>query len=228
MNHGGGGGGPLQQWEELRKRARQLEAEVDGKLVSYNRISVSQNGEAAASSLSGELETLLLQLSEVNEQMGHCVRDIGPGDGQRLSHVLQRHRELLHDYDKEFRKIKSNIKEQLEREDLLHSVRQDIGEYRTAATSRMDPLLRERGAATNSLRGADQIMQGAATTLEALKGQRQLYSSIAVKLSTFTSKLPSIDSLIGKVQRRKKVESIILAMVVAVCACTIIYFAVLR
>ena len=29
------------------------------------------------------------------------------------SHVLQRHRELLHEYEKEFRKIKANIKEQV-------------------------------------------------------------------------------------------------------------------
>ena len=32
----------LQQWEELRKRARQLEADVDGKLIAYNRMSISQ------------------------------------------------------------------------------------------------------------------------------------------------------------------------------------------
>ena len=37
----------------------------------------------------------------------------------------------------------------------------------------MDPLLRERAAATGSLRGADNILSGAASTLEALKGQRQ-------------------------------------------------------
>jgi hypothetical protein len=30
-------------------------------------------------------------------------------------HVLQRHRELLHEYEKECRKIKANIREQRER-----------------------------------------------------------------------------------------------------------------
>jgi len=52
-------------------------------------------------------------------------------------------------------------------------VRQDIGEFRSSAGTRMDPLLRERAAATGSLRGADNILSGAASTLEALKGQRQ-------------------------------------------------------
>jgi hypothetical protein len=175
--------------QELRKRARQLEAEIDGKLVNYNRISVAQvfhrgsiagrvarvplrvragravqrvpappsqtrlnsrgragggrrTGHAAltrarpgrtvtprrprsqrssrpsfcrcaaaparpSAQRRGVTRARRAQLSEVNEQMGHCVGDIGAGDGQRLGHVLQRHRELLHDYDKEFRKVRA-------------------------------------------------------------------------------------------------------------------------
>eukprot|EP00960_Hanusia_phi_P027229 746706-Hanusia_phi.AAC.3 len=136
----------LQQWEELRKRARQLEADVDGKLIAYNRMSISQdsplaaaaadterdallqNGDSVSASLAAELESLLLQLSETNDGMGRCVSDCQTGEGARMSNVLQRHRELLHEYEKEFRKIKANIKEQRERDDLLHSVRQDIGD----------------------------------------------------------------------------------------------------
>lgn len=56
------------------------------------------------------------KLSETNESMGRCLRELGGGgDSSRLSHILQRHRELLHEYEKECRKIKSNIKEQRER-----------------------------------------------------------------------------------------------------------------
>jgi Golgi SNAP receptor complex protein 1 len=169
------------------------------------------------------------QLSEANESMGRCLRDMGSsGDSARLMHVLQRHRELLHEYEKECRKIKANIKEQRERDELLHSVRRDIGEFKTAAASRTDSLVRERASATNSLKTTDQLLKGAAATYESLKNQRQLYNSIAVKLSAFRSRLPSIDQLVGRIQKRKKTESIILAMVIAACAITVIYFAVLR
>lgn len=41
-------------------------------------------------------------------------------------HTVQRHRDILQDYTKEFRKIQSNVRARREREDLLHSVRQDI------------------------------------------------------------------------------------------------------
>ena len=149
-------------------------------------------------------------------------------ESARLMHVLQRHRELLHEYEKECRKIKTNIREQRERDELLHSVRRDIGEFKSAAASRTDSLVRERASATNSLRTTDQLLRGAAATYESLKNQRQLYNSITVKLSSFRSRLPSIDQLIGRIQRRKKTESIILALVIASCAITIIYFSILR
>mmetsp|Transcript_4561 Transcript_4561/g.10993 ORF Transcript_4561/g.10993 Transcript_4561/m.10993 type:complete len:226 (+) Transcript_4561:221-898(+) len=220
--------GPLQQWEDIRKRARRLEADIDGKLVAYNRASVSQTGDALTSSLASELENLLIQLSETHQDMGRCVKDLGAGEGARQSHVLQRHRELLHEYEKEFRKIKSNIKEQKERDDLLHSVRQDIGEYKSAASARADPLLRERGAAQNSIKAADSVLANAQTTFEALRGQRNLYSNIGSKISAFAARIPSIDSLVGRIQRRKKFESIVLAIVVSACAICLLYFSILR
>ena len=56
------------------------------------------------------------QLSEANEAMGRCLSEMsGSGESARLMHVLQRHREMLHEYEKECRKIKANMKEQRER-----------------------------------------------------------------------------------------------------------------
>lgn len=57
------------------------------------------------------------------------------------------------------------MQEQRERDDLLHSVRQEIGEYKSAASARADPLLRERNAANSSLRTADNIMSQAQVAL---------------------------------------------------------------
>uniref|UniRef100_A0A7S0QR18 Golgi SNAP receptor complex member 1 n=1 Tax=Cryptomonas curvata TaxID=233186 RepID=A0A7S0QR18_9CRYP len=227
----------LQQWEELRRRALRLETEVDSKLIAYNKviteasISISTSEFSGAqesgkqSSLPEELESCLQQLSEANESMGRCVRELPPGDSTRMMHVLQRHRDVLHDYDKEFRKIRATIKELREREELLSSVRQDIGEYRNART---DPLLRERMAAANSLRTADQTLGNAAATFDSLRSQRTTYSGIATKLAGLRSRLPTIDSLMNRIQKRKKVESVILGLVAGVCGIVIVYFAVLR
>lgn len=43
-----------------------------------------------------------------------------------LLHTMQRHREILQDYGNEFRKTRSNITQQRQREDLLGGVRRDM------------------------------------------------------------------------------------------------------
>mmetsp|Transcript_20066 Transcript_20066/g.50769 ORF Transcript_20066/g.50769 Transcript_20066/m.50769 type:complete len:225 (-) Transcript_20066:35-709(-) len=219
----------MHQWEELRRRARQMESDIDTKLIQFNKLAVSPSSEDnGASALCTELESLLMQLSETNEHMVRFSQGLSPGEAARPGQVLQRHRELLHEYDREFRKIRSNITEQRERDELLGSVRADIGEYRTAASQRMESLVRERGSAQGSLRTTEQILAGAAATYDSLRSQRGLYGNISTKLAVFRSKLPSIDSLLGRIQRRRKVESMILAGVVSVCAIVVLYFSVLR
>lgn len=42
-------------------------------------------------------------------------------------YTLQRHREILHDYTNEYHKTRNNIQAQLEREQLLGSVKKDTG-----------------------------------------------------------------------------------------------------
>mmetsp|Transcript_14619 Transcript_14619/g.39861 ORF Transcript_14619/g.39861 Transcript_14619/m.39861 type:complete len:206 (+) Transcript_14619:98-715(+) len=177
------------------------------------------------SSLPEEIEACLHQLAEVNDAMGLCVRELPPGESARMMHTLQRHREVLHDYDKEFRKIRATIKELREREELLSSVRQDIGEYRNART---DPLLRERMAVNNSLRSADAALGTASSTFDSLRNQRSTYGGIALKLANLRSRLPSVDQLLGRIQKRKKVESVIVGLVAGVCGIVVLYFAVLR
>ena len=43
-----------------------------------------------------------------------------------LLHTTQRHREILQDYNNEFRKTKANIQQHRQREDLLGGVRRDM------------------------------------------------------------------------------------------------------
>ena len=48
-------------------------------------------------------------------------------------HMLQRHREILHDFQQEYNKNKAALKLATERSELLSSVREDIREHRSAA-----------------------------------------------------------------------------------------------
>lgn len=66
------------------------------------------------------------QLNTVNEKMGEWSSNGEQSTASQNMHTVQRHRDILQDYTKEFRKIQSNVRARREREDLLHSVRQDI------------------------------------------------------------------------------------------------------
>lgn len=62
----------------------------------------------------------------VNEKMGEWHSNGEQSTISQNIHTVQRHRDILQDYTKEFQKIQSNVRARREREDLLHSVRQDI------------------------------------------------------------------------------------------------------
>lgn len=57
----------------------------------------------------------------VNEKMS----EIQP-TGAAMLHTMQRHKEILKDYKKEFKKTRDNFASRRDREDLLHSVRKEI------------------------------------------------------------------------------------------------------
>ena len=69
----------------------------------------------------------LADFSQKNSPNGMNGGSVGVMSGNAaMVHTLQRHRDILQDFQHEFNKIKSNIETQREREDLLGSVRRDI------------------------------------------------------------------------------------------------------
>ncbi|XP_051535958.1 Golgi SNAP receptor complex member 1 isoform X2 [Myxocyprinus asiaticus] len=148
-------GGNSNYWEDLRKQARQLENELDLKLVSFSKLCTSYNsardGRRGDSSdttplicnstqdrmietMSVEIEQLLAKLTGVNDKLAEYTSTPGVTSlNAALMHTLQRHRDILQDYTHEFHKTKSNFMAIREREDLLGSVRKDIETYKSGS-----------------------------------------------------------------------------------------------
>lgn len=121
---------------ELRRQARLLENEIDSKLlllskcdggdenedddVSRDKVPLLQADSTAGlcGRLSREIESLLSRLMDVNNRMSSVA------DHTRSSsatYTLQRHRDILNDYAKEFRKTKSNVEVNQDRDKLFHT-----------------------------------------------------------------------------------------------------------
>lgn len=146
-------------WEELRKEARQLENQIDSKLVDLSKLGTSLSGAGSFRSVSDktplmssdggdendssnqfktvcdDLTSLLTKLTAVNEALTDWASSSTSPSSPAVHHTLQRHQDILKDYKQEFNKTKTNVMAAIERHDLLDSVHKDINNYRSSSGS---------------------------------------------------------------------------------------------
>ncbi|KAG9333960.1 hypothetical protein JZ751_009364 [Albula glossodonta] len=233
-------GGNSNYWEDLRKQARQLENELDLKLVSFSKLctsySSSRDGRHGDSSdttpllnnstqdrmfetMAVEIEQLLTKLTGVNDKMAEYSSAPGVTSiNAALMHTLQRHRDILQDYTHEFHKTKANFLAIREREDLLGSVRKDIDalighSVRRRMTGCNDSFMIPWGrAAVSGERPASQPV----FTL--------LFPSEEILL-TPADRFPAINNLIQRINLRKRRDSLILGGVIGICTILLLLYA---
>ncbi|XP_029500891.1 Golgi SNAP receptor complex member 1 isoform X1 [Oncorhynchus nerka] len=244
-------GGSSNYWEDLRKQARQLENELDLKLVSFSKLctsySSSRDGRRGDSNsdttpllnnstqdrmfetMSVEIEQLLAKLTGVNDKMAEYTSTPGVTSlNAALMHTLQRHRDILQDYTHESHKTKANFLAIREREDLLGSVRKDIETYKSGSgvnNRRTELFLKEHEHLRNSDRLVDDTISIAMATKENMTSQRGLLKSIHSRVNTLANRFPAINNLIQRINLRKRRDSLILGAVIGVCTILLLLYA---
>ncbi|XP_071736081.1 Golgi SNAP receptor complex member 1-2-like isoform X1 [Rutidosis leptorrhynchoides] len=223
-------------WEELRKEARKIEGDLDVKLSSYAKLGVrvTQGGYADAEtptlgsnrswkSMEMEIQSLLEKLLDVNDSMSRCAASAAHTTS--VTQKLARHRDILHEFSQEFRRIKGNISAMTEHAELLSSVRDDISEYK--ASGSMSPkmqLLRERAAIHGNIAHMDDVITQAQTTRAALGSQRAMFGDVQGKVKQLSDKFPIVRGLIGSIRRKKSRDTLILSAVIAACTLFLIIY----
>uniref|UniRef100_A0A8D1JSA0 Golgi SNAP receptor complex member 1 n=2 Tax=Sus scrofa TaxID=9823 RepID=A0A8D1JSA0_PIG len=231
--------GTSNYWEDLRKQARQLENELDLKLVSFSKLCTSYSHSSARDGrrdryssdttplLNGssqdrmfetmaiEIEQLLARLTGVNDKMAEYTNSAGvPSLNAALMHTLQRHRDILQDYTHEFHKTKANFVAIRERENLMGSVRKDI-DGSGVNNRRTELFLKEH----------DHLRNIAMATKENMTSQRGMLKSIQSKMNTLANRFPAVNSLIQRINLRKRRDSLILGGVVGICTILLLLYA---
>ncbi|XP_076473103.1 Golgi SNAP receptor complex member 1-like isoform X2 [Babylonia areolata] len=232
-------------WEDLRKQARQLENEIDLKLVSFSKLGTNyslhkdadsdtapllnrSSSEHMCDTMALEIEQLLSKLTQVNDRMVEYTQNISHSSpSAALLHTLQRHRDILQDYTHEFQKTRANITALREREDLLGSVRREINTYKnsTGLNRRTELYLKENEHIRNSERLVDEQISIAIATKENLAGQNKVLGSITQRVNSLANRFPVINSLVQRINLKKRKDSIILGGVIAVCLVLLILYA---
>uniref|UniRef100_A0A2K5MNJ9 Golgi SNAP receptor complex member 1 n=7 Tax=Euarchontoglires TaxID=314146 RepID=A0A2K5MNJ9_CERAT len=231
--------GTSNYWEDLRKQARQLENELDLKLVSFSKLCTSYSHSSTRDGrrdryssdttplLNGssqdrmfetmaiEIEQLLARLTGVNDKMAEYTNSAGvPSLNAALMHTLQRHRDILQDYTHEFHKTKANFMAIRERENLMGSVRKDI-DGSGVNNRRTELFLKEH----------DHLRNIAMATKENMTSQRGMLKSIHSKMNTLANRFPAVNSLIQRINLRKRRDSLILGGVIGICTILLLLYA---
>ncbi|XP_023685127.1 Golgi SNAP receptor complex member 1-like isoform X1 [Paramormyrops kingsleyae] len=237
--------GSSNYWEDLRKQARQLETELDLKLVSYSKLCTSyschgdgldttpllkgSNQDRMFNTVGVEIEQLLAKLTGINDKMAECTSVSGmTSHSAALMHTLQRHRDILQDYTHEFHKTKGNFLAVREREDLLGSLKKEMETYKSSSgvnNRRTELFLKEHEHLRNSDRLLDDTISIAMATKENMTSQRGLLKSIQSRVNTLANRFPAINNLIQRINLRKRRDSFILGGVIGVCTILLLLYA---
>ncbi|PWA82876.1 golgi SNAP receptor complex, subunit 1 [Artemisia annua] len=209
---------PTISWDSLKKQARNLEAELDDQMHSYRKLVSNKVDDGKnESNLGSNIEQLLKQLQQVISQMQVWVSS---GGSEMFSHTLNRHHEIHHDLTQEFNRLRSSLRAKREHASLLEDFREfdrarlDIEE---GGGSHEQSLLKERATIMRNTGQMDGVISQAQDTLGSLVFQRSTFRGVNSKLSNVSSRLPTVNSIISAINKKKSMDTIILSLVASVC-----------
>jgi len=109
----------------------------------------------------------------------------GTSSTSAMNHSLTRHREILQDYTRDFKRTRAQIVENEQRQNLLGSVRDEISAFKSGQQSNLsdnDMLLAERGKIDNSHRMTDEVLDQAYATRREFSQQRSAISGVNARM----------------------------------------------
>ncbi|XP_047999143.1 Golgi SNAP receptor complex member 1 isoform X2 [Leguminivora glycinivorella] len=199
------------------------------KLVAFSKLGISPvtsslssesvpliNSEDMFDTMSMELQQLLNKLSSINDKMG----EIAPNSTATM-HTIKRHREILMDYQQEFSKTSARVSARREREELLRG----SSPPPAAGLSRRDQYTKEANHLHSSHILVDEQINIAMEAREHLTSQRQTFKRMQTRFNDITNRFPMLNSLMYRINARKRRDSLIVGIVVAICTFLMLLYA---
>lgn len=147
-------------------------------------------------------------------------------NGAAMLHTMQRHKDILKDYKLEFNKIRNNFAARRDREDLLGSVRKEIDNYKNVSgLNRREMYMKENQHIHNSDRLLNDQISIAMETRDHLMTQRQTFKRIQTRLNDMSNRFPAVNSLVQRINLRKRRDSLILGFIIGFCTFLMLLYA---
>ncbi|CAO3615618.1 unnamed protein product [Mucor hiemalis] len=110
-----------------------------------------------------------------------------------MIHLLSRHKDILYDYTKEFRRVKANIKTARDKANLMNSVQDEIRTFNSGNNrDNADYYLTERNRVESSHRMTDMILEQAYATRQDVSRQGRIINGVNQRVGGLVSKYDEI------------------------------------
>ncbi|OLL25832.1 Golgi SNAP receptor complex member 1 [Neolecta irregularis DAH-3] len=213
---------PTTAWATLRNQSRRLEEETDVLFSRYSALA-SESVSSVDETVESSIRDSLMRRGQIVESLSISL-DSDSGASAAKTHQLARSREILADHEREFARLKANLQQSRNHANLLSSVRQDIKYEPKVKSSTSDQFLREHESISSSHRMTDSILAQAYETRDEFGRQRAALSRMNMRLLNSASSIPGLNKIIGKINTRKKRDSVILAVIISMCICVFLFW----
>ncbi|BGO98092.1 hypothetical protein RTG_01287 [Rhodotorula toruloides ATCC 204091] len=181
---------------------------------------VGRRKEELEEELTGALDTFSAQI----DRLANLHATSHPPPSASATHALERHRDVLAEYRRDFQRTQASLRDAEQRANLLGSVRQEISAFKTASGSSVtDSLLAERGRIDNSHRMVDETLEQAYATRAEFSAQRSNLSRIQQRMNGVASQVPGLNSVIGMINNRRQKNAMIWGVVLGLMAVILLW-----
>lgn len=213
-----------QGYAQLRQQARSLEAQTETLFHTYSQYSTVSNIPPSPTPEEKKTEARLQEILEKRDSVISQLARLLDSEPTLTSSALKQNnlallREKLSEHRRDLSRLRSNLDHARNHANLLGNVRADIESYRAnnPEAAEADYMLEERRRVENSHSVIDGVLSQAYATQENFVLQRETLANINRRITLAASKVPGLNSLIGKISARKRRDGIIMGSFIAFC-----------
>ncbi|KAF7560718.1 hypothetical protein G7046_g3423 [Stylonectria norvegica] len=211
-------------WAQLRQQARTFENQTENLFHTYSQFSAAPNIPPKPTDEERNTEKKLEDLLEKRETTIAQLARILDSEAALTSSALKQNnlsllREKLTSHKRDLARLRSTLQQARDRANLLTNVRSDIDEYRAnnPEAAEAEYMLNERNRIDNSNDMTDSVLSQAYAVNNNFALQRETLASINRRITSAASKVPGINTLIGRISAKKRRDGFIMGGFIAFC-----------
>ncbi|PHH59881.1 hypothetical protein CDD81_2400 [Ophiocordyceps australis] len=211
-------------WGQLRQQARTLESQTENLFHTYSQFSAAASIAPKPTTEEREAETKIEELLEKRESVVSQLSQLLDSEASLTASAVKQNnlallREKLSGHRRDLGRLRGTLQQARDRANLLSNVRSDIDEYRAKnpEAAEADYMVDERSRIDNSHNMADSVLSQAYAVNDNFILQRETLASINRRITMAASKVPGINSLIGRISAKKRRDGIIMGCFIAMC-----------